>query len=367
MAGRFSLKKFADIDLRDAFFDTLKSDYPGTANSTGFVDWFKKKSDAGATALVFEDEIGVGAFIVLKQEEEPIDLQDSSLPAKKRIKISTMRIAERYRRQRIGEGAIGLVLWKWQKSDASEIYVTVFDKHATLISQLEKFGFEKYGLNNNGENVMLKSRDHIDFSDSYKAFPFIKGGFDHAGYVIIDDYYHDTMFAYSELANNNMSLQSKIGGSVSNGLSKIYVGQAPVLNYTVGEPVLIYRKYTQGNGKRFRSCITSYCIVTKAFQAKLYNNNLMPFDELKTRIGNKSVFDENELYRQYMSFTNLTVMELLYCGYFGAGNNVNMDWLDNHGYWAANGQYPTTVQLTEHQFSNILTEGNVDVSNVIIN
>lgn len=112
MAGRFSLKKFTDIDLKDAFFDTLKSDYPGNTNSTGFVNWFKKKSDAGATALVFEDEVGIGAFIALKQEEESIDLQGSSLPAKKRIKISTMRIAERYRRQRIGEGAIGLVLWK---------------------------------------------------------------------------------------------------------------------------------------------------------------------------------------------------------------------------------------------------------------
>lgn len=367
MAGRFSLKKFTDIDLEDVFFDTLKLDYPGTANSTGFVDWFKKKSATGATALVFEDEVGVGAFIVLKQEEEPIDLQDFSLPAKKRIKISTMRIAERYRRQRIGEGAIGLLLWKWQKSDVSEIYVTLFDKHATLISQFEKFGFEKYGLNKDGENVMVKSRSHIDFSDSYKAFPFIKGGFDHAGYVIIDDDYHDTMFAYSELANNSIALQNKVGSSVSNGLSKIYVGQAPVLHYIVGEPVLIYRKYTKGNGKRFRSCITSYCVVTKAFQAKRNNSYLMSFNELKKRIGNKSVFDESELYRQYISFKNMTVMELLYCGYFGARNNVNMDWLDNHGYWAAHGQYPTAVQLTERQFSNILMEGNVNVSNVIIN
>ena len=35
MAGRFSLKKFADINLNDEFFDSLKADYPGTENSTG--------------------------------------------------------------------------------------------------------------------------------------------------------------------------------------------------------------------------------------------------------------------------------------------------------------------------------------------
>lgn len=30
MAGRFSLKKFADINFNDEFFDSLKADYPGT-------------------------------------------------------------------------------------------------------------------------------------------------------------------------------------------------------------------------------------------------------------------------------------------------------------------------------------------------
>lgn len=29
MAGKFLLKKFADIDLEDSFFDSLKVDYPG--------------------------------------------------------------------------------------------------------------------------------------------------------------------------------------------------------------------------------------------------------------------------------------------------------------------------------------------------
>lgn len=267
MAGRFLLKKFSDIDLDDDFFDSLKKDYPGTVSSTGFVDWFNKKSKNGYTALVFEDEIGVSAFAALKQEDEEIVLQSGILPAKKRIKISTFRISERYRRQRIGEGAIGLLLWKWQHSTAEEIYVTVFEKHTTLISQFKRFGFQKCGVNANGEDVYVKNRTHIDFSDPYKSFPFIKNDFDYAGYIIIDDNYHDTMFAYSELANT-ASLQTKISSSVSNRLSKIYVGQAPIPNYKVGEPVLVYRRYTKGPGKRYRSCVTSFCIVTGIIQAK---------------------------------------------------------------------------------------------------
>ena len=360
------LKKFADIDLSDSFFNSLKVDYPGNENSTGFVEWFNKKANDGAKALVFEDEEGVGAFVVLKNEQEEIKLQGKSMPVIKRKKISTFRIAERFRRQRIGEGAIGLLLWKWQQSDIEEIYVTAFDKHKTLISQFERFGFRNIGKNLNGENVLVKSRNNIDFSDSYKAFPFIKSNFDYAGYIIIDDNYHDTMFAYSELANT-ASLQSKISSSVSNGLSKIYVGQAPQIKHKVGEPVLIYRRYTQGSGKRYRSCITSYCMVTDVIQVKVSNRFMMTFDELKQRIGNKSVFDEVELLRQYNSFRNLTIIEMLYYGYFGAGNNVNMNWLDNNGCWANEGQYPTDVRLTENQFRRILAEGNVNVSNVIIN
>lgn len=102
MAGKFSLKKFADIDLNDEFFDSLKADYPGTENSTGFIEWFAKKAETGATALVFEDKIGLGAFVALKIEEEEIELQSTVLPKMERLKISTFRISERYRRQRIG-------------------------------------------------------------------------------------------------------------------------------------------------------------------------------------------------------------------------------------------------------------------------
>lgn len=44
-----------------------------------------------------------------------------------------------------------------------------------------------------------------------------------------------------------------------------------------------------------------------------------------------------------------------------------MDWLDKNGFWATNNQYPTDVRLTAEQFKKILMEGNIDVSNVIIN
>ena len=80
MAGNFSLKKFSDINLSDPFFDSLKADYPGTESTSAFANWFPRKAQEGRTALVFDDEDGLGAFVCIKSETEHIILQDRVLP-----------------------------------------------------------------------------------------------------------------------------------------------------------------------------------------------------------------------------------------------------------------------------------------------
>ena len=46
MDETISLKRFAEIDLNDTFFDSLKEDY------TGFEAWFQKKSQDNSKAYV---------------------------------------------------------------------------------------------------------------------------------------------------------------------------------------------------------------------------------------------------------------------------------------------------------------------------
>ena len=363
MAGKFHLKKFAEIDLADPFFDELKADYPGTLHSTGFTEWFGTKAAESATALVFDDDDGVGAFVYLKDENEPVELTDGLLPAVPRMKIGTLRIAERYRGQRLGEGAIGLAIWKWQKSASEEMYVTVFDKHELLIELFERFGFRFAGNNPNGERVYVKSRGAADYSDPYEAFPFIDPGFENAGYLVVDDQYHDTLFPYSELKN---TLQESVALSVANGLSKVYIGSptSPV-PFRRGEPILIYRRYTGTDGGRgFKSCITSFCVVTDVIVAKENWKPQIPIDEVLARVRNKTVFSEQEIRTRFKDKGSLVVVEMLYYGYFGAGNNVNWMWLKDHGLWPEG--YPTTARLSREEFATILREGEVDVSTVIV-
>lgn len=363
MAGKFSRKFFSDINLDDKFFDSLKKDYPGNAFSRGFVEWFHKKAADRKKALVFEDEDGVGAFVNLKPDEvEEIKLQDgSSLPAVARMKITTIKIDERYRNQRIGEGAIGLTLWHWRDSGSNEIYVTVFEKHASLICLLEKYGFCYAGNNLNGERVYIKDRHGIDFSDPCKAFPFLSNKIDHAGCLAIEMEYHDTMFASSELAN---TLQERIDISVANGLKKVYLGSPRSLAFKVGDPIFIYRKYFGNSSPGFKSCITSYCIVTKIIKVKEKTKALISYDEYRRIIGNKSVYNDIELKNKYNTLDNLTLIEMLYYGYFGAGNNVNWIWLKNNDCWFET--HPMNFKYSREQFDKIMKEGKVDVSNVII-
>lgn len=364
MSGKFSYKNFSDINLSDPFFDSLKADYPGTGNSTEFCVWFNKKANTEAKALIYEDETGIAAFIYIKDESEHIVLKEAKiLPDISRKKLGTMKIADEYRGQRIGEGAIGLALWEWQRSKLDEIYVTVFPKHKSLIKLLTRFGFILVGTNLNHEQVYVKSRSSISYENPYVSFPFVNPNFNEVGYLIFEDVYHDTMFPYSELANIP---QKQAELSVANGLSKIYVSAKYSNNYRVGEPVLIYRKYNGTGQKIYKSCLTSFCVITDIMQVKQGGIEIISFDELMKKIGNKSVFDLQELRNRYNNDKNLIIYELLYYAYFGAGNNINCAWLKNNNLWAKNGGYPTDTKLSPAEFKTILKEGKLDVQNIII-
>lgn len=89
------------------------------------------------------------------------------------------------------------------------------------------------------------------------------------------------MFPFSELMNTTQIIEPI---DVSNGLSKCYIGnlyQPP--RYTIGDTILIYRRYTQNNENKasYKSCITSFCVVTDLFQVKSNGACCVSLDEFK--------------------------------------------------------------------------------------
>ena len=95
----------------------IKDDYPE------FPQWFDKKANSGASALVFSDDDALGAFVYLKSEMEEIVLVEQTLAPTLRKKIGTLKLADRYQGQRLGEGALGLspIIPRAPKSQALKI------------------------------------------------------------------------------------------------------------------------------------------------------------------------------------------------------------------------------------------------------
>lgn len=355
MAGILKWKKFMDINLNDAFFDSLKNDYPE------FPKWFEKKQKSGADALVYIDDEGVAAFLYLKEENEEIVLSDKTLCATNRLKIGTFKLSERIRGSRQGEGTLGVALWRWQSLNLDEIYVTVFSKQDVLIKLLERFGFKYVGQNRRGENVYIKNRKNLDFFDSYKSFPFIKKGFGKGFLLPIDDEYHDKLFPYSELLANSLAVEEIVAG---NGVTKIFIGfPSRKIAYSEGKPILVYRIHTGNRKKTFASCVTSICTIQKIIWVKQGELYKLSLEDFKKIIGNKAVFPDNKIDDFYKMKSNIVVIEMLYNGFFGKGHNVTHHWLNTNGLFK---DYPYNITYSEDEVLKILSEASVNVQNVIV-
>lgn len=356
MPGGFLDRAFRDVDLRDPFFDSLKEDYPG------FSDWFLGKTAKGERALVHEDNGGIGAFVYLKDETEGLPMVGETLPVAPRLKIGTLKIADRIQGERLGEGAIGLALWRWQQLGHDEVYVTVFEKHEKLVGILERFGFARVGDKANGESVYLKDRRTLNCHDPYRAFPFLTPDFQRGQLLAIEDRFHDALFPYSDVKDEFLeSFQT----AAANGVTKIYVGAPAETTITAGQPVLIYRKYTGTRGKPgYKSVVTSYCMVTEVVWAKRGGRMLLSPEEYRTRVKNKSVFSDEQLSAWYNDNKNVVVIEMVYLGYFGTGHNVNWACLKNSGYWQD--RHPYMFSYTNAEFLDILRKGDVRIENVVI-
>ncbi len=355
MSDKFEWKRFSQVNLRDPFFDSLRSDY------IEFDDWFQRKSGEGESAMVLEDDLGVAAFVYLKRENEPILLCGSSLPQKSRIKIGTLKLSERIRSKRLGEGALGVALWYWQKVKCDEIYVTAFDKHYELIRLFERFGFENVGKNKRGESVFLKSRNHIDYGDPYKCFPFLSKDIKNAGLIPINDDYHDRLFPYSELYGTDRDIE---GITAGNGITKVFIA-APTskLFFKEGMPVFVYRKYTGSAQKAFKSVITSLCTVSKITIVKDGFVPNMTLEEFIEVAGNKTVYQPDELSELYKTKKNIIAIELVYNTYFGKGHNVNYATLKDNGLFE---KYPYEIIYSKKEIEKILELGDKNVQDIII-
>lgn len=274
------------------------------------------------------------------------------------MKIGTLKISDSFTGQRLGEGAIGLALWEWQRSDYDQVYVTVYPKHDFLIRLIEQFGFV-YGGEKGEERVYYKDKRNLSYDDSKKSFPYINPEFTRGKYLPINADYHDQMFQYSEL---DRTYQQDAIMAASNGVTKIYVATpSSSIEYLPGDVVFVYRIH-DGERKTFKSVLTSYCTLVECVQFKIGGTESQSFEEFKKYLGNKIVIDDSELIDWYGK-RNVYALTLMYNGFFGRGNNIPYFKLNDEGLFYT---YPYNVELTKQQVLRIMEMGGKDEEDFII-
>lgn len=355
MSNKFQWTFFADCDINDVFFDSLKRDY------AEFETWFAKKAQMGQKLCIYREKNELLAMLYLKDETEELLLRDEKLECCRRLKIGTLKISDYAKHQRLGEGAIGLSLWYWQRMGLDEVYITVFKKHAFLIKLLCKFGFAKRGTNERGEEVYIKSKSKLDYTDPYTAFPYIMPDFKYCGYLPIKDGYHDTLFPYSELANTNQETEEI---AAANGVTKSFIASPyKKVKYYSGEPVFVYRIHTGTGKKKYKSVVTSICTIVRQIVVKENGICRLSYKEFIATVGNKSYYSSPQLTELY-DREHLVILEMVYNGGFGKGHNVTYNDLNENGLFE---EYPYHIQLTSYQFKKILELGGINVRHFIIN
>ena len=337
-------RTFAEIDLQDPFFQSLRNDYEG------FDAWFRKKHDQDAF-VQYDDNHRIIGFLYLKVEKDLVDDTEPVIQASKILKVGTFKIEAHG--TKMGEQFIKIILDYAVGEQADVCYVTIFEKHASLISLVQQFGFDFYGTKGDGakkENVYLK-RMKMTTGDINKDFPLVNSYGAKKYLLSIYPRYHSVMFPDSILTTENRKIIKDV--SYTNSIHKIYVctmDQVEKLKY--GDIVVVYRTSESGKSAEYSSVATSVCVVEEVKK----QNEFGDFDAFYAYACKYSVFDREDL-RKWYNKGGCKTIKMTYNGAFKK-RIVRHDLadgigLDRNEYWGC-------MELTDEQFREIVTKGEVE-------
>lgn len=279
-------KTFAEIDLQDPFFQSLRSDYPG------FDEWFRSKSSQDAF-VQYENNKIIG-FLYLKVEEQIVNDVTPNICADKILKVGTFKIEAHG--TKMGEQFIKVIMDYAANENVDVCYVTIYEKHSPLIKLVEQFGFELYGAKGEGiykENVYLKQMKKI-IGDINKDFPLVDTSAAKKYLLSIYPQYHSIMFPDSILTTENKNIIRDV--SYTNSIHKIYVcSMDQVENLKYGDIVVLYRTAEDGRSAEYSAVATSICVVEDVRK----QNEFSSFDEFYEYACKYSVFDKSDLHYWY--------------------------------------------------------------------
>ncbi|ASW08116.1 GNAT family N-acetyltransferase [Rhizobium sp. 11515TR] len=341
--------KFKDVDLKDPFFDSLKAQY------AEFSDWFAKKANE-PVYVVDDDAGGLRGFLYIKVETGEITDVQPALPAKRRLKVGTLKVNARG--TKLGERIIKRIFDHAVLEDVDEIYVTVFDTHATLIKLFQRYGFEQKGIKTtpNGEELVLLRSLRGTVGDIVKDYPLMQTAGRSKWLLAIKPEYHTRLLPDSMLRTEDPNSEEDVPHT--NSIHKVYIAGLVLTRMAKGDLVVFYRTTDKSGRAWFRSVATSVCVVEETYSRKHFANA----DAFVAFCKDHSVFTEEELRSRYVDGKPLYVAKLTYNSAF-ARRPTRGTLMDDVGIT----EFPRwdLRSLTDGQFTRILNLGEVDESLIV--
>lgn len=342
MNANIKHQTFADVDLSDVFFDSLKQDYPG------FEKWFCNHLDRDAYVL-YNSNHTIQGFLHLKSESEIVDDVVPNIIAPKILKVATFKVEAHG--TKMGEQFIKIIMDYAINEMADVCYMTVFSKHQSLIRLVESFGFEKYGTKGNSDNqemVYVKDMKKIT-GDVKKDYPLITMRGSNKYLLSIYPKYHSVMFPDSILTTENKNIITDI--SHTNSIHKIYVCTMGVEVLEYGDIIVLYRTAEYGRSAEYSAVATSICTVE---EVKL-QHEFDTFDDFFEYANQYSVFDRDDLEYWYKR-GGCKAIKMTYNAALKKRivrhDLIEKVGMDRNAYWGF-------MKITDSQFEDIIQRGEV--------
>ncbi|MCL1972388.1 MAG: hypothetical protein FWG57_05300 [Endomicrobia bacterium] len=341
---------FGNIDIKDTFFDSLRSDYPG------FNKWFNKKSEEKAYITYNKGRILSFLFLKLEDKHENYSDINPAFAHKKRLKVGTFKVVSNG--VRLGERFMKIIFDNALRNKVDEIYVTIFNKtneQQRLINLMEEWGFKFFGAKgSSGELVYVRDfSKKFDLKNPKKTFPFISTDTSIFLVPIYPEYHTDLLpdsFLKTESPEDFVENEPH-----RNALSKVYISRSKEKNINRGDIIVFYR-----TGGYYKSVLTTIGTVEEII---LDIKNDTEFINLCRK---RSVFSDKELTAHWNYYPNLKPFIVKFLHNYSFSHRINMQRMIELGIIKDKDSAPRGFQkITKEQFLTILKETKTNDSFII--
>ena len=336
------LKPTYNLNVSDPFFDSLKEEYPG------FDDWFKKIKREGRNCLVsYKDDGSIGALLIYKLENEPIDAIPG-IHRKKQIKLSTFKVA-RFG-YKIGELFIKLSIDIAISNDVSEVYLTHFiQPDDRLVELITEYGFRHVGTNSRGEAIYVKelfpepteAKELSPFDITKLYYPSYYDGADVKKFIVpIRPQYHSRLF--TNYKDRQIELAESAGYFIVEGntIRKAYICNSRIKRIAQGDLILFYVSD--------RRQLISVGVVEAVF------GGLQNYRDIIKLVGKRTVYSVNEI----QSMARKPSLVILFWQYWHLQQPLSYLRLKRMG--ILKGPPLSIMQISERDYSLIKEAGDID-------